>query len=113
MYSKVWRRDKGENERKRKWGGFSAEEEKEPSLCPEKAALLSRAECDQERDKHKNDKTGPRVGAGHQDPRGVGAMAYDWWTIMNEGLCFRIPGLTRRHCRIQYRLEVIILVQLL
>jgi hypothetical protein len=77
----VRERDKGEK-RKR---GFSAEEEKEPSLCPEKAALLSWAE---EAGNTRNDKTGPRVGAGPQDPRGVGAMTYDWWTVRNEGLCF-------------------------
>jgi hypothetical protein len=49
-------------------GGFSAEEEKEPSLCPEKAALLSRAECDQERDKQ-NDKTGAKSWCGPSKTR--------------------------------------------
>lgn len=64
--------------RKRKRGGYSAEEEKEPSLCPEKTALLSRAECDQERQDKKT--TGQELTCGAQDPRGVGVLAYDWWT---------------------------------
>ena len=47
----------------RKWG-FSAEEEKEPSLCPENTALLSRRK---DKDRNEQTKTGPSVGAGPKD----------------------------------------------
>lgn len=50
-------------EEKEKMGWFSAEEEKEPSFCPEKTALLSRAECPGVTKKLTQEmKAGPRVG---------------------------------------------------
>lgn len=53
------------------------EEEKEPSLCPENTALLSLAEGQGEKPK---DQDRAKSRCGPQGPRGVGAMAFDWWT---------------------------------
>lgn len=74
-------RDKGEKEKT----GFLRRRGKGAEPLPRKSRFAKLGGVSR---KHKKRQDRAKSRCGPQDPRGVGAMTYDWWTVRNEGLCF-------------------------
>ena len=77
------------------------EEEKKPSHCPKKAALLGWAEYGQEKGKHKTHEPNQESERAPKSKRHW-PLGYDTKHRERRAWCFRIPELIRRGYRARY-----------